>query len=223
MRKPKKEVKKEFDNTYQYYHWGPLLCKFEVVEEEAIDKMVAIGRKRQNIDYRSELAGHLDFEYGYTGEDRELFIKYFAKYIDVYTQAYAERFGSNHGGLALNDLWINFMRPGDFNPEHHHTLDVSFVLFCSEHEKLHEEMEEFEGTGPAPGQLVFTYGTNSFKDKAEWNVRNHVIIPKKGDLYIFPALLAHYVCPFKSDVERISISGNLSFRNQPNLKTRVLP
>jgi hypothetical protein len=59
---------------------------------------------------------------------------------------------------------------------------------------------------------VFRYGENSYKNLPEWNIRNHVIVPKKGDLYVFPALLSHYVAPFKSNIERISVSGNLSFR-----------
>ena len=34
--------------------------------------------------------------------------------------------------------------------------------------------------------------------------------PEVGDLFIFPAWLKHYVAPFKADVERISVSGNIS-------------
>ena len=30
-------------------------------------------------------------------------------------------------------------------------------------------------------------------------------------MYIFPAMLKHWVFPFKSDVERISVSGNVLF------------
>ena len=33
---------------------------------------------------------------------------------------------------------------------------------------------------------------------------------KEKDLFIFPAWLKHYVAPFKSDVERISVSGNIA-------------
>ena len=29
-------------------------------------------------------------------------------------------------------------------------------------------------------------------------------------MFIFPAWLKHYVAPFKSDVERISVSGNIA-------------
>ena len=34
-------------------------------------------------------------------------------------------------------------------------------------------------------------------------------MPKTGDAFIFPAWLVHHVHAFKSDVERISVSGNI--------------
>jgi hypothetical protein len=37
-------------------------------------------------------------------------------------------------------------------------------------------------------------------------------MPKEGDLYMFPAQLRHFVLPFKSDVTRISVSGNILFK-----------
>ena len=36
-------------------------------------------------------------------------------------------------------------------------------------------------------------------------------LPEVGDLFIFPAWLIHHVYAFKSDVERISVSGNIEF------------
>ena len=33
--------------------------------------------------------------------------------------------------------------------------------------------------------------------------------PEEGDIFIFPAWLKHWVAPFKSDVTRISVSGNV--------------
>ena len=48
------------------------------------------------------------------------------------------------------------------------------------------------------------YGLNQWKkDLYTGNITD------EGDFYIFPAHLTHMVLPFKSDVERISISGNI--------------
>ena len=46
---------------------------------------------------------------------------------------------------------------------------------------------------------------------------NHMAIslvhqmPEENDIFIFPAGLRHWVFPFKSNVERISVSGNILF------------
>jgi len=197
--------------TYEFYHWGPLVCRYETPLELG-EKLTALGRKRQENDWRAELAGHLDHEYGFKDKDLDLFLKWYGKYFDSYSQAYKERFGTNHGGLELTSLWINFMKAGDFNPPHMHTQHISFVLYTSDTSGLDEEVEAFSGTGPPPGSIIFTYGENSYHYAPEWNIRNHYRNPKAGDLYIFPALLRHWVAPFKTDIERVSVSGNFKFK-----------
>ncbi len=197
--------------TFEYFHWGPLVCKYRT-DVENCNKLTTLGRKRKDNDYRRELAGHIDHEFGFTQEDRDDFLRWFGTFFDSYTQQYAERFSTNHGGLELTALWINFMKAGDFNPPHMHTDHISFVLFTSDMSELDKEIEEFIGSGPAPGQIIFNYGENSYTYTPDWNIRNHYQTPKKGDLYIFPALLKHWVAPYKTDMERVSVSGNLKFR-----------
>jgi hypothetical protein len=34
-------------------------------------------------------------------------------------------------------------------------------------------------------------------------------MPEENDMFIFPAWLKHWVAPYKSDVTRISVSGNV--------------
>ena len=36
-------------------------------------------------------------------------------------------------------------------------------------------------------------------------------MPATRDLFIFPASLEHWVFPFRSNVERVSVSGNILF------------
>ena len=89
--------------TYEFYHWGPLVCRYETPLELG-EKLTALGRKRKENDYRAELAGLLDHEYGFNENDLDLFLKWYGKYFDSYSQAYKERFGTNHGGLELTSL-----------------------------------------------------------------------------------------------------------------------
>ena len=61
-----------------------------------------------------------------------------------------------------------------------------------------------EGEGK-PGAIQFLYGT---QDRHGDYICSHTRFPKTNELYIFPANLHHTVMPFRSDVERISVSGN---------------
>ena len=97
--------------------------------------------------------------------------------------------------------WAMVMRDGDYSSFHNHPSAMySGVLYL----KVPETLEEGEG------QLVFVdpraqtrvgkyYDQNVFKR----------ITPKKGDGYVFPNWLDHFVDPHYSGKERISISFNL--------------
>ena len=50
-----------------------------------------------------------------------------------------------------------------------------------------------------------------------WATTGTSVAPKTGDFYMFPALLQHWVAPFKSKVTRISVSGNLRILNKDKL------
>ena len=96
------------------------------------------------------------------------------------------------------------MKPGDFNPPHDHSADLSFVIFPHVPEELEKENKEFKGTLQGPGGISWTYG-----EGGRQVISTVHQFPKSGDMYIFPAGLRHWVFPFKSNVERISVSGNL--------------
>ena len=55
-----------------------------------------------------------------------------------------------------------------------------------------------------PGGIQFVYG-EGMRDAV--NFVSH--FPKELEMFIFPAWLKHWVCPFKSDCTRISVSGNV--------------
>ena len=57
-----------------------------------------------------------------------------------------------------------------------------------------------------PGGIAWFYGEGNRQCISAVNQ-----LPKSGDLYIFPATLKHWVFPFRSKVERVSVSGNVLF------------
>ena len=58
-----------------------------------------------------------------------------------------------------------------------------------------------------PGCIKFINDMNSDK----LNIAEVPIFPKEKECYIFPGTLMHMVSPFKSDCERVSVSGNFKF------------
>ena len=116
--------------------------------------------------------------------------------------------------LKYDDLWINYMKSGDFNPLHTHGGDYSFVLFLDVPKKLVKEQEDYEGTSAKPGALMFEYTQQA---RPRWATTGSIVKPQSGDFYMFPAMLQHWVCPFKSKVTRVSVSGNLRIQNRDKL------
>ena len=77
--------------------------------------------------------------------------------------------------------------------------------------QLTKEADEFEGTGIKPGCLSFEFTQQA---RPKWAITGQSTIPETGDMYIFPAMLQHWVAPYKSKVTRVSVSGNLEIMNK---------
>ena len=92
--------------------------------------------------------------------------------------------------------------------------NLSFVIFLDVPKELDKERQDFVGTSTPPGSLCFNYGTQS---KPTWARTGVHIVPRDRGMYIFPSLLEHTVVPFKSDVTRISVSGNFRMTNRDTL------
>ena len=106
------------------------------------------------------------------------------------------------------------MKAGDFNPMHTHGGDYSFVLFLDVPKQLKKEQEIYKGTSARPGQLMFEYTQQA---RPRYATSGTAIAPETGDFFMFPAMLQHWVAPFKSKVTRISVSGNLRVLNWDKL------
>tara|TARA_R110000787_G_scaffold96911_3_gene200452 strand:+ start:732 stop:1400 length:669 start_codon:yes stop_codon:yes gene_type:complete len=206
---------------YTYYNWGPFLFKTKITPEEC-QKLLEEGKKyRKKIyDHRARLAGHLTEEYKL--DDMEGLLKWFNKYLKMYVNAFYRWKGypnNSSAKLHLESIWINYMKSGDFNPPHTHGSDLSFVVYPSIPEKILEENKAFMGNrnpGGGPGGISFTYGST----KPNYiSAVDH--FPQTGDLFIFPADLTHWVFPFRSKVERVSVSGNLRFNPDNNTNNDI--
>jgi uncharacterized protein (TIGR02466 family) len=191
--------------NYNFYYWGPYLYK-TTFPKQYCEELLEKGKKTKQ-QANKDLAGHIEKE-NYFDENDRLWFKekskhYFDSYIDTSRHFYGERISKS---FEHKKLWINFMKKGEFNPMHVHNDDLSFVIFLQVPEELKKENEKYEGTDKSvgPGGLIFLWGESN-----ERFTTQQKFFPKEGDFFIFPSRLRHMVYPFKSDVERISVSGNI--------------
>ena len=201
---------------YGHMNWGPFVMKTKI-PDYIIKRLLKDGNKlRKEDSYNDKLAGHLNHQFLYKVETQNWFYQEITPILEAYRSGHCKFHGIKDllVELQFDDLWINYMKPGDFNPMHTHGGAYSFVLFLDVPKKLMKEQEEFEGTSAKPGMLMFEYTQQA---KPRWATTGVIVKPVTGDFYMFPAMLQHWVAPFKSKVTRISVSGNMRIENKDKL------
>ena len=175
-------------------------------------------KKRKDHDYRRELAGNLAEEYRYgdlmSDELRhllELEVKSAAvQYLSAVSRVIQKDATVPFEKMVFSETWVNFMKQGEWNPRHCHGGYVSLVIFLRVPKEIALENTTEESVKssnfPTAGMLEFTYG--EMMDLANCSAN---IIPKQGDMYLFPSALFHQVYPFVSDAERVSVSLNIYY------------
>tara|TARA_R110000824_G_C15134626_1_gene669381 strand:+ start:49 stop:684 length:636 start_codon:yes stop_codon:yes gene_type:complete len=198
---------------YVFPYWGPLVFETQI-DNELIDLLLEKGRETTK-DARKDLVGQIDKELYYDNY-YEWFIPKFEIYIKSYVDAaknYADNIPMKRilAGWYLEKLWINYQKANEYNPPHEHTGDLSFVIYLQVPEEIVKENEKMKGVhnNDGPGVINFWVGSNM-----PFAINKFSKMPSAGDIFIFPAWLPHYVNAFKSDVERISVSGNICFASE---------
>jgi hypothetical protein len=210
------EVKGNFGANF-----GPFVYNY-TADDNLINGLLERAQQKTPGSGNKELAGVIEDQRGYSSEDKKWFVEAFQPYISDYARKNcAFRGGEWSKGwtdkFELMSLWINFMKSGESNPVHHHSGQITWVIYL-ETPDLEKEREEYQGRSVGPGGICFHYGEPQFP---EWASHTYGYVPKKGDMWIFPALLRHEVIPFKSEGTRISVSGNFFFKN-PNEKSGII-
>jgi len=185
---------------YNFFYWGPLLFQIKLQLEDLKECAKLCSKKSSLVN--NTLAGVIKHEhYVSPSQYNKIIDPYLNSFRHAYHHWYAEPLTKK---IMTVTAWVNFMVAGEFNPPHIHTqCDFSSVLFVKVPEKLKEENKKFTGTGGGPGSISFTYGETQPHSTSHKN-----LFPEEGDFFIFPATLVHFVCPFMSKEERISISAN---------------
>ena len=187
------------------FNWGPCVVKFKM--EDDFKKLLLDEAKKNVLDFKDKLAGILDHETGYSEESKQKILPFLSHYLGAYDevfQKYVNKAYTKKPEYILSALWCNFQRPNEFNPPHDHDGKLSFVSYLSIPDALKEENKNYVGKSCGPGGIQFIYG-NGPRDYISYQS----FFPEEGDMFIFPAWLKHWVSPYKSNVIRISVSGNI--------------
>ena len=188
--------------------WGPPIWQTTLddsIIRDLLEQGDAVRNNRQfNADY--DLAMNTHDEWNYTPD----FIKWFSQAIrgklDEYMQIWGKHQGQTYNKWLsywyIDNLWVNYMQQHDCNPLHDHTGTISFIIYLNDVPELKTEKQRLNLTnnGPTPGSVMFTH-----------NDERKEFFPSKGHFYLFPSNTLHMVIPYKSDVTRISVSGNIIF------------
>jgi len=187
---------------YNFFYWGPLLFKIKLRPDD-LKACAELCSKKSSL-VSDELAGVIKHEHFVSSHK---YYKIIEPYLNSFRHGYEQWYGKSlTKEIIMLRAWVNFMVAGEFNPPHIHSeCDFSSVLFIQVPEKLKEENKKFVGQGGGPGTISFYYGTNQPHSIAQKDS-----LPEEGDLFIFPATLTHFVAPFMSEGERISMSANFT-------------
>lgn len=113
---------------------------------------------------------------------------------------------------TFSDMWTNYMRRGEFNPNHNHPGSmIAFVIWVHIPYDIKEELKYTSFTNPNYNSKNASFELIYNTMAGEMIVHPvHVDKEMEGTIIMFPGNLHHCVYPFlTSDGERISIAGNI--------------
>jgi len=217
-----------------YVPFGPIIVE-AVISDELHNILITRGDQirdgthpnpaitKDANDYRDRLAGNLSEEYSYEGAFTENEDSIITKELEFLARKFlecAQKAGKISNAKKLADswmnlsmkkpLWVNYMKSGEWNPAHNHTGDISCVTYLRVPKEIEEENKKQEHTKksntPSAGRIEWQFGNVGMKFSSGGFIR----APEEKKIYFFPASLSHLVYPFKSNVERVSVSCNFS-------------
>lgn len=106
--------------------------------------------------------------------------------------------------IKILNLWVVRQFRGEYNPVHYHEGDLSGVGYIKIPKRMTINKKVKNKKFKTNGTIDFISGQKNFLSKSIYN-----IIPKVGDLILFPNYLMHTAYPFNIDGERRSFSFNI--------------
>ena len=106
--------------------------------------------------------------------------------------------------IRILNLWVVRQFKGEYNPIHYHEGDLSGVGYLTLPKNMTKNILVKNKKHKTNGTIDFINGQKAFLSNSIYN-----LIPKIGDLIIFPNYLMHTAYPFNISGERRSFSFNV--------------
>ena len=184
--------------------FGPVIGKTKISNNfiKKINNEFDLKIKNKNSDYSSKLASQIRNEIKLNSN----FIKKnLAKEIIIDAKKFLKNEKiRNIKEIRILNLWVVRQFKGEYNPVHYHEGDLSGVGYLKLPKNMTTNKEVKNKKIRTNGTIDFINGQKNFLSKSIYNV-----IPKIGDMYIFPNYLMHTAYPFNIEGERRSFSFNL--------------
>ena len=183
--------------------FGPSIGKTKI-SKKFLDKLnneFDIKFNLKKIDYSSKLASQIKNELKISNS----FIK---KYLEKELIKNINKFLYNDKiknikEIKILNLWVVRQFKGEYNPIHYHEGDLSGVGYLKLPKGMTNNKMVKNKKLKTNGTIDFINGQKGFLSKSIYNV-----VPKIGDLLIFPNYLMHTAYPFNIEGERRSFSFN---------------
>lgn len=206
-------------NNECFVPFGPLVYRGNMGGEFLDFLHLHLDQVRLGQDAGDRLAGNIESQKDGNGFPSRDFVKHLKPHVVNYLKGNYEREiatdrnlkNGKHGEMFLDPdnhkirfnlgkgPWVNFSQKYEFNPIHSHSGIISAVAMIDIPEEIEEERETNGFHSKAAGCLDFIHAN-----------QHATVNSKTGDLFLFPAYLWHLVYPYHSDVERITMSFNIT-------------
>ncbi len=183
--------------------FGPSIGKTKISKKfsDKLNNEFDIKSNSKKTDYSSKLASQIKNELKISNN----FIK---KYLEKELIKNINKFLSNDKiknikKIKILNLWVVRQFKGEYNPIHYHEGDLSGVGYLKLPKGMTSNKMVKNKKLKTNGTIDFINGQKGFLSKSIYNV-----VPKIGDLLIFPNYLMHTAYPFNIEGERRSFSFN---------------
>ena len=176
--------------------------------------------KTNPVNHNAQLAGNISESFLIKDKDDWFFNTILIPLISKFTECYPLYAGqvsvlTKEAPYCMDTFWVNFQKENEFNPSHSHSGVFSFVIWVkipTDWREQHALPISANSNFPAASDFEFLYTTML------GDIRRHTYCLDKtseGRMLFFPAKLKHAVYPFYNcNKERVSISGNIFFKNK---------